>query len=157
MSRPQESRQASEVLLALVADDDVRGLDPDLFECVLHEYHSPLPWILHGHHVVPLSWTKGLGLPASRTVPVCATGHEALHSAIRSLCRGQDTIRQVDEKVQPYLGEAMAFWNAHHERLAALPGVDVVRTYATERDDEVRVDASAISRFARRILGRQAG
>jgi hypothetical protein len=149
---PQESRALSEVLLATVADDSLVGLDPVTFDCVLHDYHSPVPWILHQHHIVPVSWTRALSMAASRVVPVCATGHEALHSAIRSMCRGEAPVKQVDEKVMPYLAEAMGFWTRHHERLVKVPGVDVVRQYATERDDEVRQPANALSRFARRLL-----
>lgn len=127
-----DSTQADEVLLSLVVDDSLLALDPDDWSCVLHDYHSPLPWVLHRHHVVPISWTRALGRPSSRVVPVCATGHEALHSAIRSAVQGRPMRRMVDEKVQPYLEEAMAYWYEHMDQLARLPGVDIIRRYPGE-------------------------
>jgi hypothetical protein len=102
------------------ADDEPLALDPRDTKRVLHDYHSPLPWINEGHHVIPQSWTKALGMPHSRLIPACPTGHDALHAAIRAAIAGVEPIRIVDEKVKPYVDEAVLFWQEHEHELTGM-------------------------------------
>ncbi len=87
---------------------DVRTLDPARYSCALHRFHSPLPLVLHAHHVVPLTYTQTHGLPDSRTVPLCPTGHGNVHVLIRDWQTGRRTNwARVDERVRPLVAEAL--------------------------------------------------
>lgn len=78
--------------------------------CHLHRYHSPLPLVLHAHHVVPLSFTNAAGEPPSRTVPLCPTGHENTHLILRERLNGRRTSwAGVDEKMRALVEEALAW------------------------------------------------
>jgi hypothetical protein len=83
------------------------ALDPERYPCVLHDYHSPLPWATHSHHVVPLAWTRAASAAESRTVPVCPTGHDALHRALQALVEGREPLRRVGRPTMILLQEAM--------------------------------------------------
>ncbi len=90
-------------------------LDPVRYTCALgHRYHRPLPLVLHAHHVVPMSWTKALRVPPSRTVPLCPTGHENIHVLLRDWITGRRTDwRGVDERVRALVSEALDFYRAN--------------------------------------------
>jgi aminopeptidase C len=53
--------------------------------CVLHKTHSPITVINERHHPFPQAWQIDLwgDVRDSRTVAVCATGHNSIHEAIR--------------------------------------------------------------------------
>lgn len=113
MTKLDEDARAALVMSRLIDDSPV-GLDPDLFECALHDYHSPLPRTLERHHVIPISWTQELGRRPSRTIPACPTGHDAVHYWIRIRLRGDEfDEREIDEKLRPYIEEAVTFWHAN--------------------------------------------
>lgn len=57
--------------------------------CVLHSYHAPVPQGRHRHHVIPLAWTRALGLPESRVVDLCPTGHDNVHRDLRLALNGR--------------------------------------------------------------------
>lgn len=94
--------------------NEPHSLDVNRYPCVLHGHHSPVVWYTLRHHVIPQAWTQNLGLPESRVIPVCGTGHDGIHSAIRSILKGERPLRQVDEKVRPYVDEAVSFWKVHY-------------------------------------------
>ena len=83
------------------------ALDPDAHPCVLHRYHSPLPWATHQHHVVPLAWTRAAGAPESRTVPLCPTGHDALHRGLQATLTAREPRRRIDDRMQALIDEAI--------------------------------------------------
>ena len=92
-------------------------LDPFRHACAIHKTHKPLPWVLHGHHVIPLAWSNRLGWRPYRTVPLCPTGHENTHVAIRQLIAGEKPLRQIDERMRPLVDEALEFWERHEADL----------------------------------------
>lgn len=69
------------------------------------------------HHVVLESWTKALGLPPSRLVSLCPTGHVNLHAAVRDRIAGRNGFR-LSEPMRLLVDEAMAFYDAHRTELA---------------------------------------
>ena len=81
--------------------------------CELHAYHRPEPQGTHGHHVIPLTWTRTLGLPESRTVRLCPTGHDNLHRDLRAALRGQPY--RAGATSRAIVDEALAFYQAHPE------------------------------------------
>lgn len=111
---PLDEDARAALIVSRLIDDEPVGLDPDLFECALHDYHSPLPRTLERHHVIPISWTQELGRRPSRTIPACPTGHDALHYWIRlRVAGGEIDDREIDEKLRPYIEEAVTFWHAN--------------------------------------------
>jgi hypothetical protein len=60
-----------------------------LQHCALYDDH--LTAVLHSHHVVPESWWKAAGLPAtSPLLELCPTCHYDVHAGIDSLIEGRD-------------------------------------------------------------------
>jgi len=59
--------------------------------CVLHKFHSPVTVVNERHHPFPQAWQKTLWgeVRDDRTVFVCATGHNSVHSAISYYARNQ--------------------------------------------------------------------
>ncbi len=101
-------------------DDQLRGLDPTSSPCIAHSSHRPAPWVSEAHHVIPLAWTNRLGLPQSRTIPVCPTGHDQIHRAVAARIAGRRH-RRLDPDLEPVILEALAFYRAHPDRLAGAP------------------------------------
>lgn len=100
-----------------------RSLDPRAYSCALHSYHSPLPWSLERHHVVPLAWTRAAGQVESRVVPLCPTGHDALHRALLAILTAREPLRRIDARMQALIDEALEWAAAQRiapERLAEL-------------------------------------
>jgi hypothetical protein len=118
VEQPIDELEAYAIRMTLGQDDEPAALSPALFECELHEYHSPVVRLLERHHVIPISWTKAVGQPSSRVIPVCSTGHEAIHYFLRRKVKGE-TIdgRTIDEKMKPFLDEAMGFFTTWSEQL----------------------------------------
>jgi len=65
------------------------------------------------HHVILDSWTGHLGLPAGRLVPLCPTGHDAIHVAIRLTLEGKPLPYQMSIAMKALVAEPVAFWHAH--------------------------------------------
>lgn len=57
--------------------------------CSLHAYHAPRPQGTHRHHVIPLAWTRALGLPESRVVEAAPTCHDNVHRDLRDAIAGR--------------------------------------------------------------------
>lgn len=118
VEQPIDELEALAIRMSLAQDDQPAALSPALFECELHEYHSPVVRLLERHHVIPISWTKAVGMPPSRVIPLCSTGHEAIHYFLRRMVKGE-TIdgRLTDERMKPLLTEAMGFFTTWSEQL----------------------------------------
>lgn len=120
VEQPIDELEALAIRITLGQDDEPAALSPALFSCELHEYHSPIPRLLERHHVIPISWTTAVGMQASRLIPVCSTGHEAIHYFLRQRVKGIEIDgRRVDERMTPLLDEAMGFYTTWQERLRA--------------------------------------
>ncbi len=78
--------------------------------CAIHLTHRPKPWLLQAHHVIPVAWSTRLNLENSRWVPLCGTGHDAVHAAIRQKIAGKPTTWRLDETMEPLVSEAVNFW-----------------------------------------------
>lgn len=94
------------------------GISPLIAPCVLHRTHSPRPWIDDMHHVVLESWTKALGLPESRLVSLCPTGHVNVHAAVRDRIAARPYKFSITGPMRLLVDEAMAFYDAHKAALA---------------------------------------
>lgn len=81
--------------------------------CELHAFHRPEPQGTQRHHVLLKTWTDALGLPESRTIRACPTGHSNLHYDLRAALRGQPY--RAGAKSQAIIDEAIAFYEAHPE------------------------------------------
>jgi len=95
-----------------------RSITVIAMRCELHTYHRPVPHGLHRHHVIPLTWTKTLGLPASRVVLMCGTGHENLHRDLRAALRGQSY--RAGGRSAELINEAVDFYDEHPEAQGTL-------------------------------------
>lgn len=64
--------------------DTLREVTQQEEPCVLHKVHSPITVINERHHPFPQAWQKNLwgSVRDNRTVSICATGHNSVHSAI---------------------------------------------------------------------------
>ncbi len=91
---------------------DALGLDPLIYKCVAHATHSPEPWVLESHHVVPQAWTHKLGMPEWRRVPICPTGHDQVHRAIAARIAGVPH-RPLTSAAKALVLEAMQFYETH--------------------------------------------
>lgn len=61
-----------------------RTITSDKAPCVLHETHSPVTIINELHHPIPQTWQEHKwGEVRLGPVPVCATGHNTFHEALR--------------------------------------------------------------------------
>ena len=81
--------------------------------CELHVYHAPKPQGLHRHHVIPLAWTRALGLPESRTVDLCPTGHDNVHRDLKLALNGR--MWYASAKGRELVLEAFDFYKSHSE------------------------------------------
>ena len=98
--------------------------------CALHgdaAIHRPRPWLYDQHHVILESWTNALGLPQSRKVPLCPTGHVNVHAAIRDRIAGRPYEFRVG-RMRALVDEAMGFYDEHKAALAAhaISGLEIV-------------------------------
>ncbi len=101
-------------------------------DCALHgpaEHHRPRPFLYQVHHVVLQSWTQKLGLPDWRTVPLCGTGHDNIHAALRDIIAGRPPEFYVSPKMKLLVDEAYGFWLDHRGALWVphmISGLEVV-------------------------------
>ncbi len=53
--------------------------------CVIHAYHRPVTVVNELHHPFPQGWQREVWgeVRDTRTVSVCATGHNTIHAALR--------------------------------------------------------------------------
>lgn len=89
--------------------------------CSLHTYHRPEPQGTHRHHVIPLAWTRALGLPESRTVDAGPTCHDNVHRDLRDAIAGRPW--HASGPSRELVLEPLAFYRAHpeaHDRLRTL-------------------------------------
>jgi len=107
---------------------DPLGISPLVAPCVIHATHQPRAWINDEHHVVLESWTKALGLPQWRKLPICPTGHVNIHAAIRDRIAGRPYEFYVNPAMKELVDEAMEFWEANKTALTshAISGLEIV-------------------------------
>lgn len=79
--------------------------------CELHKYHAPAAQGVHRHHVIPKAWTMVLGLPESRLVRICPTGHDNVHRDLRAALKGLPY--RTGTSSQFLIDEPVAFYQAH--------------------------------------------
>lgn len=99
---------------------DPLGISPLVAPCVIHGSHQPRAWINDLHHVVLESWTDALGLPQSRKVSLCPTGHVNLHAAVRDRIAGRKYEFFVSPALAGLVDEAVTFYTANKLALQAL-------------------------------------
>lgn len=101
---------------------DPLGISPDIAPCVLHSTHAPRPLVNELHHVILESWTLKLGLPQSRKVSLCPTGHVNLHAVVRDRIAQRSSGFRVSSSLRTLVDEALAFWETHQVALKT-PGL----------------------------------
>lgn len=93
----------------------IRTADPAVAPCVVHKRHSPKPLLTVFHHVVPESWTRYLGLSEGLVIPVCGTGHDNIHTALRRLVIHGQRPRFMGWTEYRLVYDAYWFWQRHPE------------------------------------------
>ena len=128
--------QLRDVAMDVVVHDDLLTLVPGTYSCYIHgltlaDGEQCTASLLVPHNIVPLGWTRAVGLPATTWVPVCPDQHYALHLLIRQLVEGSlQTQTAYNERAFRLAMTALEFWEAYEHRLATAPGVDLIRRYA---------------------------
>lgn len=98
---------------------NTRAISHERAPCVWHATHSPVTIINELHHVVPQAWQdKRYGKVILGPVPVCGTGHNSFHEALRRVCNhGEPIPRWCVGKMRDDVEAALAW------RAANLPDV----------------------------------
>lgn len=105
----------------------IRTADPAVAPCSLHRRHNPKPRLTVYHHVIPESWTTYLGIPAGPTIPVCGTGHDNIHVALRQWVIRGERPHHLPRRERQAVQTAYDYWmanpqlHAKHKILLAHP------------------------------------
>lgn len=76
-------------------------------------YHAPKPTVTDRHHVRPHYLADLLGLPPpTRTVPLCATEHQAIHHILDRHLLSDGTLggHRLAERTRGYVEDAWLWW-----------------------------------------------